>query len=231
MPATAPPPSRVRPRRLRLIGLGLGVVVGAATTVALLVAGLASGIAAGASIAPLFGPDGIFAPDRGARFVWAVPPLAAGLAGAILAPRAARRPRWAGTTMGFVTYLIGIVIGPLFVLVLPGLGAAPTVGSSAASILDTVLSLVFGVGVVWVVGGVALAPMLAAFVLAGIAWAAVLRHLVDGPSTVGPPSSRSDASPLIDGPLIAMVVIAGVLGVLWLLLTTFLQLLSGAVLG
>lgn len=234
MPSTPPPPSGVRPRRLRLIGLGLGGLVGLATTGIVLAAGLASGIASGGSIALLLGPDGLFAPDRGAPFVLAVPPVAAGLAGAIVAPWAARRARWAGMTMGYLTYLIGIVIGPLFVLVLPSVGAA-TVGSSAVSIVDGLLSVVFGVGVLWFVGGVILAPLLAACVLAGIAWAAVLRRVLGGQGTglravPGAPASTA-AAPLVDGPLIAMAVVAGVLGVLWLLLTAFLQLLSDARLG
>lgn len=225
MPPTPPLPASARPRRVRLIGLALGVLVGTATTVVLLVAGLASGIASGASIAPLFGPDGLFAPDRGARFVWAVPPIAAGLAGAIVAPWAMRRPRWAGMTMGFVTYLVGIGIGPLFVLVLPSLGAPPTVGSSAMSVFDSLLSVVFGVGVLWFIGAVILAPLLVACVLAGIAWAAGLRRVAAGAGTVAP--SRVDA-PLVDGPLLAMVVVASVLGLLWLLLVTVVQLLAGA---
>ena len=228
MPTTPPLPASVRPPRLRLIGLALGVLVGTATTVVLLVAALASGIASGASIAPLFGRDGLFAPDRGARFVWAVPPIAAGLAGAVVAPWAMRGPRWAGMTMGFVTYLVGIGIGPLFVLVLPSLGAPPAVGSDALSVFDSLLSVVFGVGVLWFIGAVILAPLLVACALGGIAWAAGLRRVVAGSGTVAPP--RIDA-PLVDGPLLAMVVVASVLGLLWLLLVSVLQLLAGARLG
>ncbi|MGK2849951.1 MAG: hypothetical protein ACSLFN_03460 [Candidatus Limnocylindrales bacterium] len=216
-----------RPRRARLIGFGLGALVGAATTGILLVAGLVSGVFAGASFALLIGPDGIFAPDRGAPFALAAPPIAAAVAGAIVAPWAARRPRWAGMTMGFVTYLVGIVSGPLFVLVLPNLGVAPTVGSSEVSIFDSLLSLVFGVGILWFVGAVLLAPLLAACVVAGIAWAALLRRVVDGPVSAASSPTAAD-TPLIDGPLVAMVVVAGVLGVLWLLLTAFLQLLANA---
>lgn len=224
MPPTLPLPATARLRRVRLIGLALGALVGTATTVVLLVAGLVSGIAAGGSIALLFGPDGIFAPDRGARFVWAVPPIAAGLAGALVAPWAIRGPRWAGLTMGFVTYAFGIGIGPLFVLVLPSVGAPPTVGSSAMSAFDTLLSLVFGVGVLWFIGAVILAPLLVACVLGGIAWAAGLRRVVAGSGTVA--RSTSVDAPLVDGPFVAMVVVASVLGLLWLLLVTVLQVLA-----
>lgn len=222
--------SAARPRRVRWIGFGLGALVGGLATVALLVAGIVSGIASGSSIALLIGPDGVLAPDRGARSVWAVPPIAAGVAGAIVAPWARRRRRWAGMTMGFTTYLVGIVIGPLVVFVLSSVGAPPTVGASEVSIVDSFLGLVFGVGVLWIVGAVFLAPLLVACVLAGITWAALLRRVVQEPaSTASSPTSAR--TPLIDGPLVAMVVVAGVLAVLWLLLTAFLQFLADAQLG
>lgn len=187
-------------------------------------------------------------------FVWAVPPIAAGLAGALVAPWAAGRARWAGMAMGYVSYLLGIGLGPLFVLVLPSIGAPQAVGSGAVSVLDSLLSIVFGVGVLWFIGAVILAPLLSACVVAGIAWAAGVRRVVAGPGTATPPGldpsagarsaggqssgrraagrrsagDRSIDRPVVDGPLIAMVVVAGVLGLLWLVLVAVLQVLTDA---
>lgn len=231
MPAPPPRPDTAPRARVGLIGLALGALVGGIATAALLLVGLASGIASGGSLDLLVGPDGIFAPDRGARFVWLVPPIAAGVAGAIVAPWAVRRTRWAGTAMGYLTYLLGIGIGPLFVLVLPSLGAS-TVGTDAVSAFDSLLSVIFGVGVLWFIGAVILAPLLVACVLGGIGWAAAVRRMVGGSAVVddrraGAPSPVADRQ-LVDGPLIVMVVIASVLGLLWLLLVAVLQVLTAA---
>lgn len=225
-PVTPPRPEAPARTRVRLIGLLLGALVGAAVTALLLLVGVASGIAAGGSLDLLVGPDGLFAPERGARYVWVVPPIAASGAGAIVAPWAARRTRWAGAAMGFMTYLIGIGIGPLFVLVLPDLGAPPTVGSVAVSAFDGLLSVLFGVGVLWFIGAVILAPLLLACVVGGIAWAAALRGVVGDPGAPAPPPAAP--RPLVDAPLIVMVVVASVLGLLWLLLVAVLQVLADA---
>lgn len=225
MPAPPRPDAAPRPR-VGLIGLVLGALVGGIATAALLLVGLASGIASGGSLDLLVGPEGIFSTDRGARFVWLVPPIAAGGAGAIVAPWAGRRVRWAGTAMGFLTYLIGIGIGPVFVLFLPSLGATPTVGTDTVSVFDSLLSVIFGVGVLWFIGAVILAPLLVACVLGGIGWAAALRRVIDGSDATA--ASPTAARPLVDGPLIVMVVIASVLGLLWLLLVAVLQVLTAA---
>lgn len=226
MAATPPPPATARVGPVRLVGVGLGVAVGIAVLVLVLGAGLVFGLASGATFALLVGPDGILSPDRGAPYVWVVPPIAAAVAGGLVAPWAVRRRRWAGMTMGYVTYLIAILIGPLFVLILPGLGAGPTVGLSAASPLDSLLGVVFGVGLLWFIGAVILAPVLVVFVLGGVAWAIGVRRVV-GASPGNAPSGRDD-DPAIDAALVAMVVVAGVLGVLWVVLTTVLQILVGA---
>lgn len=226
MPAPPPRPTSAPRARVGLIGLVLGALVGGIATAGLLFVGLASGIASGGSLDMLVGREGILSAERGVRIVWLVPPIAGGMAGAIVAPWAMRRTRWAGMAMGFLTYLIGIGIGPLFVLVLPGLGAPPTVGTESVSVFDSLLSVIFGIGVLWFIGAVILAPILVACVLGGIGWAAALRRVIEGSDVTAP--APTSARPLVDGPLIGMVVIASVLGLLWLLLVAVLQVLTAA---
>lgn len=224
IPPGAEPASVGHPARARLLGGLLGAGLGIAGMALLYALGTAAGFAAHPAFALAIGPDGIFSPTGGAPFVWLVPPLAAGLAGLLLAGRAARRAAWAGVTMGYLTYGLGIAMGPVFVLFLPSLGAE---GGGAVGILDAGLSLLIGIGVLWLIGAVALAPLLVVCAGAGVAWAAALRALVPAGAGGGgaeiPGLAGEPRGGLLSG--VALIVIAGVLGFLWALLTTFLQIL------
>ena len=196
-----------------LVGAALGLA-----GMALLYLGVtAAGLGAHPAFALAVGPDGIFSPTRGAPFVWLVPPLAAGVAGVVLAPRAAARRPLAGVTMGYLTYALGIAVGPVFVLFLPSLGSA-TAGMGAVGALDAAIGLLIGIGVLWLAGAVVLAPLLAVCVLAGVAWAGAVRAVVRRPI----PVAEAQGSPRLAA---VLVVVAGVLAFLWVLLTTFLQIL------
>lgn len=225
IPPAAEPASVGRATRARVLGGLLGAGLGIAGMALLYALGTAAGFAAHPAFALVIGPDGIFSPTNGAPFVWVVPPLAAGLAGALLARRAARRARWAGVTMGYLTYALGIAIGPIFVLFLPSIGAEG--GAGAVGILDAGLSLLIGIGVLWLIGAVALAPLLVVCAAAGVAWAAGLRALlppIEEPIAPGTPGVAPEPGRgILSG--VALIVIAGVLGFLWALLTTFLQIL------
>ena len=208
--------------RARAVGAALGAALGLVGIALLAGVGAAGGVVTSPALALLIGPDGIFSLTAGAPFVWVVPPLAAVLAGALLGPRAARRLPLAGLTMGYVTYAIGILVGPIFVLFLPSLGT-PGVGLGGVGVVDAALGLVFGLGVLWLIGAVALAPALALCALAGVVWAAGVRRLVPIPPGARPVDPGRP--PLLAA---ALVVLAGVLGLLWVVLTIFLQILVDA---
>jgi hypothetical protein len=221
---TVPVDAPVHRGRAALVGAVIGAALGLGGMALLVVVGTATGLAAHTAFALVIGPDGIFSPTGGAPFVWVVPPVAAGLAGALLAARARRRAPWAGVTMGYVTYALGIAIGPVFVLFLPSLESA-TAGSGGIGVLDATLGLLIGMGFLWLAGAVALAPLLVVCAAAGVAWAAALRAVFPASGAVRGVEPGSPGSGRGVTLATALVVIAGVLGFLWVLLTTFLQIL------
>ena len=175
--------------------------------------GRLTGLSEWSAFALVVGEDGVFSPTTGAPLAWVVPPLAAAVAGGITGPTAARHVAWAGTWMGFVTYAIGVVVGAV-VLVVPMLGggtgfSAPEPGSmSVVTIVVGVVTLIF-------IGTIVFAPVLLLCVAAGAGWAAVVRRVVGAPVPTDPGSR----------PILALAAIGGVLALLWLALTTFLDIL------
>ena len=196
----------------RLVGAIAGAVVGLLAIAALFAVGRVTGLAESIGLALVVGEDGIFSPTRGAPLAWAVPPLAAGLVGAGTGPTAARGVRWAGTWMGVLTYGLGIVIGAL-VLVVPLFGGDVTASAMPSGSMS-VVSVVVGVATLILVGSVVFAPVLLLCVAAGVGWAAAVRRLA--PLSLAVHEGK---------PIIVLAVVATILGVLWFMLVTFLDIL------
>jgi hypothetical protein len=194
MPAT---PATGRPARL--IGALIGAVVGLAVFAVVILLGRLTGLAETVALAMVAGEDGILSPTGGAPLAWLVPPVAAALAGAIDGPAAARGVRWTGTWMGFVTYVIGVVVGAVLLV---GVLASDTPDVSAAP-----LQLLTGLPILVLAGAVVLAPVLLACIGMGIAWAAVVRRVAGSPGTV------TDAA----RPVLLVAIVGVVLVVLWLI--------------
>jgi hypothetical protein len=195
----------------RVLGAALGAAIGLAAMVLLSVVARVTGLHESIPLAFAVGESGVFSPTEGFLPAWFVPPIATGLAGGLLARSAVARVRWAGSAMGFVTYLLAILLGAT-VLVAAVVGGAMS-GPAVTSIVDIAIGWIVFV----VIGAVVMTPLLAVCVVAGIAWAALLRRIAPDP---GP---AFDDAPGWWLPLMAVVAIG--LGVLWFLWATFLQIL------
>ena len=185
-------------RPARLIGAVLGAVVGLVVFGAVILLGRLTGLAETPALAMVAGEDGILSPTGGAPLAWLVPPLAAAVAGAIDGPAAARGVRWTGTWMGFVTYLIGVVVGAVLLV--------GVLASDTAEVSSSPLQLLTGVPILILAGAVILAPVLLACIAMGIAWAAVVRRVA------GSPSTPIDAA----RPVLIVAIVGAILAVLWL---------------
>jgi hypothetical protein len=139
---------------------------------------------------------------------WTVAPIAAALAGALCAPRTMAGTRWAGVTMGYLTYGIALLLAPLAVFAPPwGMGDLTT--RAGIDIGEAVVRVLVGIPVIAVLAGVFLAPLLVVCGAAGIAWAASLRAVLRaGGATVATPDRQS-----IDGWLLFWTAV--VLGLGW----------------
>jgi hypothetical protein len=168
----------------RLAGAVLGAIlaavaiVGAVRVDALLVANPED-----SPIAIVFGPDGISRGEPlGALLVWSVGPVAALIAGWLLAVPASRGVDGSGLWMGTATYVLAIGIAPVVFL--------PSLVSEGIESLRSIGALPF----VWLFAGAALAPLLAVCLVAGPIWATILRRTTGGHAGSGSgtrPSSRS----------------------------------------
>ncbi len=194
----------------RAVGAVVGAVVGLAAIGILFVVARLLGVADSTAFALMVGEDGVFSPTSGAPLAWAVPPLAAAIVGAGTGPTAARGVEWSGAWMGFLTYLLGIVIGAILLVLVPTVALTETEGVPVGP-----MNLVFGALVLAVVGAIIATPLLLLCVGGGVVWAAVVRRVApaDGGAT---PGSR---------PALLIVIVGVVLGVLWVMLTTFLEVL------
>jgi hypothetical protein len=186
-------------------GAFLGVVAAAAVYVALLTPPLAGlGL-----VESLLGPDGLFTLIGGwSLLVWGTGPVSAALAGGWLAPRAIAGDRWSGIGMGFGTYGIGVVIGPLLVLGPATVMAGP--GPMPVSPMELASTWVTSGMVLTAVGAVLLYPLLIVAALFGMGWARLTRSLAEASHlgiAAGPPR------PL---PVGALIAVAAPLGLLWL---------------
>jgi len=194
-----PVPAMPATGRARLVGALLGAVAALVVFAVVILVGRLTGLAETPALAMVAGEDGILSPTGGAPLAWLVPPLAAALAGAIDGPAAARRVRWAGTWMGFVTYLIGVVVGAVLLV--------GVLASDTADVSSSPLQLLAGLPILMLAGAVVLAPVLLACIAMGIGWAAVVQRIA------GVPGATTDAARPV--PIVA---IAGVvLGALWLI--------------
>lgn len=194
MPATLP-----AGRPTRLIGAVLGAAVGLVVFAAVILLGRLTGLAETPALAMVAGEEGILSPTGGAPLAWLVPPLAAALAGAIDGPAAARGVRWTGTWMGFVTYLIGVVVGAVLLV--------GVLASDTADVSSSPLQLLTGVPILILAGAVVLAPVLLACIALGIVWAAGMRRVS------GSPSAATDAT----RPVLIVAIVGVILAVLWLI--------------
>ena len=185
--------------RARLVGALLGAVAGLVVFAVVILVGRVTGLAETPALAMVAGEDGILSPTGGAPLAWLVPPLAAALAGAIDGPAAARGVRWTGTWMGFVTYLIGVVVGAVLLV--------GVLASDTADVSSSPLQLLTGLPILMLAGAVVLAPVLLACVAMGIGWAAVVRRVA------GTPGATTDAA----RPVLIVAIVGAVLGALWLI--------------
>jgi hypothetical protein len=195
----------------RSMGATLGAVLGLAAMGALYVASAIPAVESVIHIRAILDPDAFL--GIGALLPpWAVAPIAAGLGGFICAPRTMAGRRWSGVAMGYVTYVIGILIAPLAVFGPPWIGSDPSFGYEPG-LVDTLGNLVFGLPALSVIAGIVLAPLLLVCSAAGIAWAFGLRAiLVAGGATVaaGEPERRA-----VDGQILFWIAV--LLGIGWLM--------------
>lgn len=194
----------------RLVGAVVGAVAGLAAIAVLFVLSRLLGVADSTAFALLVGEDGVFSPTAGAPLAWLVPPIAAALVGAGTGPTAARGAEWSGAWMGFLTYLLGIVIGAVLLVLVPTGALTTAEGVSVGPI-----NLLFGALVLAVVGGIIATPLLPLCVAGGVVWATVVRRVAPAAGDATPGSR----------PALLIVIVGLVLGVLWVLLTTFLEVL------
>jgi hypothetical protein len=187
----------------RPLGALLGMALALSILVALYAIGRRLDPQAAFLLEPVFGRDGITHGQATALLVaWATGPVAAGIAGWVMAKRAAGEVAWAGAWMGAITYVLAIAIAPLSVVV-------AAIGDRAGTDIASALG---EVPILWVLGGVILAPLAIACIISGMVWAATLR-LVRGPAGRRPPGSIPAGLP--GAPLLAVGVL---LGLAWVVL-------------
>ena len=170
-----------------------------------------TGLSEWVGLALIVGEDGVFSPSTGVPLAWAVPPLAAAVIGALTGPAAARGVRWSGWWMGYLTYGLGIVIGALVLVLLP----TGVIGSSTD----------VQVGPLDLVGRRPRPRRRGGHHRrAGPGDVRARRDRLGGrrPTPGARPTAGSDPG---GRPIIVMGVVAGVLALLWLTITTFLDVL------
>jgi hypothetical protein len=167
------------------------------------------------------GPDGILSAGGGAPLIWLAPVLAGAVAGAALAMRAVRRSPWAGLSMGYLTYALGVLLGTI--VVVAGLFADVDGGTPVAWAPGDLLSAIPGTLLLAILGTIVAAPLLVVCAAGGIMWAAVVRRVTPQPAEL----------PAAGGAGLAAVLatIAVALGLLWLAASWFLDLLASTTRG
>lgn len=151
----------------------------------------------------VFGPDGILQERSSARIATLlVGMLSAAIAGWVLSVPAIRSVDWTGLWMGSVTYGLAILLSPIVVAV-----ATNNLSFSVREITPRLVATPF----VTLAAGFILAPLLGVCLVAGPAWASLLRIAIR-PAGTGAAASRSlPIWPIVAGTL---VVFAG-WGVIW----------------
>lgn len=202
--------------RTRILGAAVGAAVGAIAFLVLWAAAAVIDTSDVAIMELVAGPDGLLSMTGGTPFVWAVPPLAAALAGLAIGGRAARRRPWSGLLMGFVTYATGILLGTVLVLVvLLGEG-----GMTDPGMIFGAMSGMIGVAII---GAIVLAPLLVVCAVAGVVWAAIVRAVTVATLVADPDDAASPASTTL---LVVMAIAAGLLGLAWLVVMWLLDLFA-----
>ena len=217
MTAPATPTSSIP---VRALGAVTGAVLAGALSALVTGIGLVGAVSAPASIALIIGPDGIFSPTSGAPGAWVLLPAAAALAGFALGPSAVAAVRWTGTAMGFLTYVIGILLGPIVLL-------QPITGDWGAGAVDLdaggLGGLLGGLMILMPIGAVILAPLLAAAVVMGTVWARLVREAAPLAGIAVPASGGTRSMPVLLLVIVGVLIAGG-----WVVLTTFLDILAEA---
>ena len=198
----------------RLAGAALGSVLCGGLLVALYAAAAIPAIEGLVRVRYVLGPDG-FMPDGTLPHLaaWACGPVAAALAGVLLAGAAVRGERWAGPWMGVVTFLLTLLLASL----IPDL---TRLARGQASFGEAIGQAVVGAPLMTLLAGALLAPLGAVCAAAGTAWAWVLRRGFTG-------SGRATRSTMLAGSAgLLLAVLFGGLLLSWLALAPLLGSLS-----
>ena len=138
--------------------------------------------------------DGLFPSGSIPLAMVGVPPLSAAIAGWLVAPRAMAGDQWSGVAMGATTYFAANLLGPTV--------------AYGISTETPFVELVAGAAIVGVFASFLLFPLLLVCVVAGSAWAKLLRVVARLPDAQSLPSRPF--------PGLAILLGAGVLAVGWL---------------
>ena len=204
----------------RSMGAVIGAVLGLAAMGALYVVSAIPAVESIVFIRSFLTGEGFLAMG-GSLPPWTVAPIAAALGGAVWAPHAMSGSRWAGVTMGYLTYGIALLIAPLAVFAAPW--TVDDLSSRAGvDLAEAIASVFVGIPVIAVLAGIVLAPLLAVCAVAGIAWAAALRAVLRAAgATIGTADHRTS-----NGWLLFWMAV--VLGLLWVIVAVGLM---GAISG
>jgi hypothetical protein len=204
----------------RALGAVLGATLAAGLSALITAIGLAGSVTAPASIALILGPDGIFSPTTGAPGAWALLPAAAAIAGFALGPSAVDAVRWSGTTMGFLTYLVGVPLGATLLL-------GPILDSSGVGFEELgvggLAGMAGGFVILLILGAVVLAPLLALAMAMGALWARLVRATAPLAHIASDAAASSRSLPILLLVIVGVLIAGG-----WLVLTTFLDILAEA---
>jgi hypothetical protein len=167
----------VAPRLLRPVAAVVAALLALGSTALLyLLAGIPE-VESFAHIRYVLGPDGFMQSSLAITLAWAAGPIAAALCGWALAVRAARRERWTGAWMGLATYAVALLLAAF----VPDLTRAI---DNQAPWGQSMLEGLIGAPIMALVAGAVLGPLLVSCVVAGSAWAWIVRHVAYLPTQV-----------------------------------------------
>lgn len=203
----APAVTQTVPRgRARLAGALLGSVICAALLAALYAAAALEPIESLFLVRYVLGPDG-FMPDGTGPHVaaWACGPVAAAIAGALLAVPAVWGERWAGVWMGVITFFLTLLLASL-------VPDVTHVIQGEEALTAGVMGILAGAPLMTLLAAGILAPLCVLCVGAGAAWAWILRRALTGSGS----ATRSTLLPTTGRGLLIGIGVA--LAAAWLLL-------------
>lgn len=206
----------VPPRFVRPFGAAFAAAFAAAILLVLYAAAAIPAVESVVHVRFVLGPDGFL--PRGVLpglLAWAAGPAAAGASGLLFATATARRERWAGAWMGLVTYFLALLLASL----IPDISRAI---DGRAPWVESIFQAVVGAPIMAVVAGSVLAPLFFCCIVAGLAWAWVIRRVSS--------SSTSDPSPntMFGGMAVPGLVLIGGLTLLgWLVFGSVFAFLTG----